>query len=60
VPDENLEESTVLDLGAQAFGLVETSTTNLSAPTIIPIHPYECQTVSHAVMETNDVTPSGN
>jgi hypothetical protein len=60
VPDQHLEESTILDLGAKAFGLVETSTTDLSAPTIVPIHPYECQTVSHAAMETNVVTPSRN
>jgi hypothetical protein len=60
VPDQHPKESTVVDLGAKAFGLVETSTTDLSAPTIIPIHPYECQTVSHAAMETNAVTPSGN
>jgi hypothetical protein len=60
VPDQHPEESTILDLGAKAFGLVETSTTDLSAPTIVPIHPYECQTVSHAAMETNVVTPSGN
>jgi hypothetical protein len=42
------------------LGLVETSTTDLSAPTIVPIHPYKCQTVSHTAMETNVVTPSGN
>jgi hypothetical protein len=60
VPDQHPEESTILDLGAKAFGLVETSTTDLSAPTIVLIHPYECQTVSHATMETNVVTPSGN
>jgi hypothetical protein len=60
VPDQHPEESTILDLGAQDFGLVETSTTDLLASTIVPIHPYECQTVSHAVMETNVVTPSGN
>jgi hypothetical protein len=60
VPDQHPKESTILDLGAQDFGLVETSTTDLSAPTIVPIHPYECQTVSHATMGTNDVTPFGN
>jgi hypothetical protein len=60
VPEQHLEESTNLDLGAKDFSLVETSTTDLSAPTIILVHPYECQTVSRAAMETNVVTPSGN
>ena len=60
VPDQHPEESTILDLGEKYFGLVETSTTDLSAPTIVPIHPYECQIVSHIAMETNFVTPSGN
>jgi hypothetical protein len=60
VPDQHLEESTILDLGAKYFGLVETSTNDISTPTIILIHPYECQTVSHAAMETNVVTPFGN
>jgi hypothetical protein len=60
VPDQHPEELTVLDLGVKHFGLVETSTTDLSAPTIVLIHPYECQTVSHTAMETNVVTPSGN
>jgi hypothetical protein len=60
VLDQHPEESTVLDLGAKAFGLVETSTTDLLTATIVPVHPYECQTVSHAAMETNVVTSSGN
>jgi hypothetical protein len=60
MPDQHPEELTVLDLGVQDFGLVETSTTDLSTPTIVSIHPYECQTVSHTSMETNVVTPSGN
>jgi hypothetical protein len=60
VPKQHPEESTILDLGVQDFGLVETSTTDLSAPTIVLIHPYKCQTVSHAAMETNVVTPSEN
>jgi hypothetical protein len=60
VLDQHLEESTVLDLGVKTLGLVETPTTDISAPTIILIHPYECQTVSHEAMETNVVTPSGN
>jgi hypothetical protein len=60
VPDQHPKESNVLDPGAKDFGLVETSTTDISAPTIVLIHPYECQTVSHATMETNVVTPFGN
>jgi hypothetical protein len=60
VSDQHTEESTILDLGAKAFGLVETSTANILAPTIILIHPYECQTVLHTTMETNIVTPSRN
>jgi hypothetical protein len=59
VLDQHPEESTIQNLGSQAFGLVETSTTDLLAPTIVSIHPYECQTVSHTAMETNVVTPSG-
>jgi hypothetical protein len=39
VPDQHPKESTILDLGEKAFGLVETSTTDLSAPIIVSIHP---------------------
>ena len=60
VPDQHPEESIILDLGVKYFGLVETSTTNILTPTIIPIHPYECQIVLHTAMETNVVTPSEN
>jgi hypothetical protein len=60
VPEQPPEESTVLNLEETALGSVETSTTNLSAPFIVPIQFYECQTVSHTTMETNVVTPSGN
>jgi hypothetical protein len=60
VPDQHPDESTLLDLGVKDFGLVETSTTNILTPTIIPIHPYECQIVLHTAMETNVVTPSEN
>jgi hypothetical protein len=49
-----------LDLEAHALGTVETPTTNILAPFITPIQFYECQTVLHTTMETNDVTPSGN
>jgi hypothetical protein len=60
VPDQHLKETTVLDFGAKALGPPETPTTDLSTPIIVPIHPYECQIVSHASMETNVVTPSRN
>jgi hypothetical protein len=60
VPDQHPEETTILDFGAKALGPSKTPTTDLSAPIIVPIHPYECQTVSHAAMETNVVTSSGN
>jgi hypothetical protein len=60
VPDQHLEESIILDLGVKDFGLVETSTTDLSASTIVLVHPYDFHTVSHAAMETNVVTPYGN
>jgi hypothetical protein len=51
---------TILDFGVKALGPSETPTTDLLAPIIVPIHPYECQTVSHAAMETNVVTSFGN
>jgi hypothetical protein len=60
VPNQHPEESTVLDFGAKALSPHETSTTDISAPIIVPIHPYECQTVSHATMEPNVVTPYRN
>jgi hypothetical protein len=60
VPDQHPEESTILDFGVKDLGPPETLTTDLSAPIIVPIHPYECQTMSHTEMETNVVTPSGN
>jgi hypothetical protein len=60
VLDQHPEESTVLDLREKSFGLVETSTTDLSTPIIILIHLYEYQIVSHTAMKTNVVTPSGN
>jgi hypothetical protein len=60
VPNQHLEESTILDLGVNALGPVETPTTDFLAPFIIPIQFYKCQTVSHTLMETNVVTPSGN
>jgi hypothetical protein len=41
VPNQHPKELTILDLGAKYFGLVETPTTDLSAPTIVLIHPYE-------------------
>jgi hypothetical protein len=60
VPEQPLEESTILDLEATALGPVETPTTDFLAPFIVPIQFHECQTVSHTTMETNFVTPSGN
>jgi hypothetical protein len=60
VPEQPPEESTVLSLEATALGSVETSTTNLLAPFIIPIQFHERQIVPHTTMETNVVTSSGN
>jgi hypothetical protein len=60
VPDQNLEESTILDLEVNALGPVETPTTDFLAPFIVPVQFYECQTLLHTTMETNVVTPSGN
>jgi hypothetical protein len=60
VPNQHPEESTILDLEANALGLVETSTTDFLAPFIVPIQFYERQTVLHTTMETNVVTPSRN
>jgi hypothetical protein len=41
VPNQPLEELTILDLEATALGSVETPTTDFLAPFIIPIHFYE-------------------
>jgi hypothetical protein len=60
VPEQPLEESTILDLEATALGLIETPTIDFLAPFIVPIQFHERQTVSHIAMETNVVTPSGN
>jgi hypothetical protein len=60
VPNQHPEETTVLDFGAKDLGPPKTPNTDLSVPIIVPIHPFECQTVSHVAMETNVVTPSGN
>jgi hypothetical protein len=60
VPDQHLEETTILDFEEKALGPPETLTTDLLTPIIVLIHPYECQTMYHAAMETNDVTPSRN
>jgi hypothetical protein len=59
VPEQHLKESTVLNLEATALGSVETPTTDLLAPFIIPVF-HERQTVSHTTMETNVVSSSGN
>jgi hypothetical protein len=60
VPNQHPEETTILEFGAKDLVPPETPTTNILAPIILPIHPYECQIVSHAAMETNVVTPYGN
>jgi len=60
VPDQHLEEPTISDLGVEALGPPETPTTDLSMPIILHIYPYRLQTVSHAAMETNAATSSGN
>jgi hypothetical protein len=60
VPEHLPEESTVLNLEAIALGSVETPTTNILAPFIVPIQFHKRQTVPHTAMETNVVTPSGN
>ena len=60
VPKKPPEESTILDLEAIALGSIETPTTYLLAPFIVPIEFYERQTVSHTTMETNAVTSSKN
>jgi hypothetical protein len=58
--DQQLKESTILDLEAHALGSIETPTTDFLAPFIVPIQFYEHQTVLHTTMETNTVTPSQN
>jgi hypothetical protein len=60
MPDQHLEQSTVLDLGENSLGPVATPTTDFLTPFIVPIQFYECQTVLHTTMETNAVTPFGN
>jgi hypothetical protein len=54
VPKQLPEESTA------NIGSVETPTTNILAPFIVPIQFHERHTVPHTAMETNDVTSSGN
>ena len=60
VPDQHPEETTILDFGAEALGPPKTPTIDILAPIIVLIHPYECQTVSQVVIETNVATSSGN
>jgi hypothetical protein len=60
VPDQQPEESTILDLEAHALSMVETPTTDFLTPFIVPIQFYEHHTVLHTAMETNVVTPSRN
>jgi hypothetical protein len=47
-------------LKQSALGSVETPTTDILAPFIVPIQFHERQTVPHTAMETNVVTSSGN
>jgi hypothetical protein len=60
VPDQPLEESTILDLEETTLGPIETPTIDFLAPFIVPIQFHECQTVLHTTMETNAITPSRN
>jgi hypothetical protein len=60
VPNQHPEEPTISDLGAEALGPSETPPTDILAPIIIQIYPYERQTMSHTAMETNAATSSGN
>jgi hypothetical protein len=59
VPEQHLEELTILDLEATALGSFETPTIDFLSPLIIPIF-HERRTVSHTTMETNVVTSSWN
>jgi hypothetical protein len=60
VPEQISEESPILDLEAVALGSVETPTTDILAPFIVPIQFHKRHIVPHTTMETNVVTPSGN
>ena len=60
MPEQLPEESTILNLEAATLGLIETPTTDILAPFIVPIQFHKCQTVPHTDMETNVVTSSGN
>jgi len=60
VPEQLPEESTILNLEASTLGSIETPTTDILAPFIVPIQFHERQTVPHTTMKKNDVTSSGN
>jgi hypothetical protein len=60
VPEQLSKESTILDLEAADLGSVETPTTDILAPFIVPIQFHKRKTVPHTTMETNVITPSGN
>jgi hypothetical protein len=60
VPEQPPEESTILNLEVTALGSVETPTTDILAPFIVPIQFHERQAVPHTAMETNVVTYFGN
>jgi hypothetical protein len=60
VPEQPPEELTILNLESTALGSIETSTTVILAPFIVPIQFHACQAVPHTAMEKNVVTSSGN
>jgi hypothetical protein len=55
-----LEEPIIFYLGTKSLGLYNPPITDLSAPIIIQVQPYERQVMSQAAMETNVSTSSGN
>jgi hypothetical protein len=60
VPEQPPEESTIFNLEETTLGSIETPTTDILAPFIVPIQFHERQIVPHTAMETNVVTSSGN
>jgi hypothetical protein len=54
------EEPIISDLEADALGLYNPPITDLSAPIVIQVRPYEHQTMSQAAMKTNVATYLGN
>jgi hypothetical protein len=60
MPEQLSEESTILNLEAASLGSVETLTTDILAPFIVPIQFHKRQILPHTAMETNVVTSSEN